>query len=311
MSTFDELPRISGRPSTSSDRANTITDELRIAGRSSGSVTVRSARTGTGARRQRRHLQRGVLRRERRVDVQVDDRRGHADGQHRHARHAVQVPPHRERRAGVDQPGDVAGRRVHRRPAEDQRQPGDHHRQQDEAAEEPPAGEVGAHEQHRQRAPEHDRADRGEHGEPDAVAHRRPPVGIGDEFTEVAQRQRAARLVERGRPQRRPQHRDDRPDDERQREDPQPVLRHPFGQPAPLEPPDRERLRGPDAGVAKAGIKGRHRVSDRTPRSIVPRSPPAARAGRPGSRRGSRCPRRPPPRRPAARSGSRRPRGTG
>ena len=46
MSTFDELPRISGRPSTSSDRANTITDELRIAGRSSGSVTVRSARTG-------------------------------------------------------------------------------------------------------------------------------------------------------------------------------------------------------------------------------------------------------------------------
>jgi hypothetical protein len=45
-SMFDELPRISGRPSTSSDRAKTIIDEFRTAGRSNGNVTVSSARAG-------------------------------------------------------------------------------------------------------------------------------------------------------------------------------------------------------------------------------------------------------------------------
>ena len=144
--------------------------------------------------------------------------------------------------------------------------------------------------------PEHDRADRGEDGEVHAVAHRPPPVGIGDEVLEVAQRQRAARLVERRRPQRRPQHRDDRPDDERQREDPQPVLRHRLGQPAPLEPP----ARAPDIGGARSCVDRRRHLSTRTPRSNAPGSTAccSARSGR-VVRRGSRCPHRPLRRSPA------------
>ena len=124
-------PNTRGMPSDSIESVKTSSPALTSAGRSIGSVTRPSTRSGEGADAAGGVFQRGVHAGQRGLADEEDDRHGDRGAEHGHAGHGGQVERH------VQRPGDeivrVAARPVQRVPAEDEAERREHDRRDEQA----------------------------------------------------------------------------------------------------------------------------------------------------------------------------------